>query len=187
MADLKDILGSGLDDSVWTDERAAELDNISQILADTAAMDGRLMDARAGYLDNIPAILADTDAMDARINATRAGHLDSVPDILADTAALDGRLTDARAAALDSMLTGTIKSKQSYFGYVSSSTTDFYYKDTFMYLPKATTDASKVVMIASNGGYGALHDYNASNWQVRLYVPKTNGPAYAHIDVYEFY
>lgn len=84
MPDLKDIIGAsggGLDYTVWTDARAAELDNISPILTDTAALDGRLTSTRAGYLDNIPAILTDTAALDGRLTDARAAKLDALSGI----------------------------------------------------------------------------------------------------------
>jgi hypothetical protein len=80
--------------------RAAELESIADILADTAALDARASEARLAALESITDILADTAALDTRLSNTWAQRLN---DTQSNVSTLLARITDSRAAALDSV------------------------------------------------------------------------------------
>ena len=143
--------------------RAANLDNIAQVVAssaDLATLLSRLTAARAGYLDNVNYDLAgNINTLLARLTSARAGYLDNLNGFAG------GQYTSARAGYLDNIatapLSSVVQSIQSGVIYMNGSTSG----STTI----SAVDTTKAVVLYMGDNSGSASS-NSSNWKANVYL-----------------
>lgn len=141
MPDLKTILGGGgLDDTVWSDARAGNLDSVPAILTDTAALDGRLTDTRAGKLDNLDASISGIPAAVAaqvggggmQVKSIQSGYISSLVTYQGKSTTISSVDTGKSVLIFSFTTNGNVSSFQMMRGTFTSSTElTFYMSGTY--------------------------------------------------------